>query len=409
MAEELFSGDRLQTHLALRERECLEEIADLSEAELLGTSPGELVEHFVSKFREETPAISESGITSDFEEVRIDVTDHPLYGTPRGRSRNYADGIRYVMRVPCEGNTFLLRLRPSSYELSSVHADIHPDCLVLSYDLLPYDADELPARQERDLSKLKRYLAWVAKDIAGFNDRIRGSSTHAVESRLERLRVAREAVQKSGYPVQRRSDAPRTYAAPTVRRRITPRSAPIPSQQQIAEPTLTDQDYEHILSTIGNMAMVMERNPSSFRDIREEDLRNHLLVQLNGHFEGQATGETFNCNGKTDILVRHEGNNIFIAECKFWHGPKRFVNAIDQLLGYSTWRDTKTALVVFNRQTKMSTVLDRVQRAVQQHPSYRNTLEYGFETGFRYLLARDDDPERYLIMTVLVLDVPGNA
>jgi hypothetical protein len=40
--------------------------------------------------------------------------------------------------------------------------------------------------------------------------------------------------------------------------------------------------------------------------MREEDLRQHFLVQLNGQYEGQATGETFNFQGKTDILIRAE-------------------------------------------------------------------------------------------------------
>lgn len=71
------------------------------------------------------------------------------------------------------------------------------------------------------------------------------------------------------------------------------------------------------------MVLVMERSPHAFAKMGEEDLRTHFLVQLNGLYEGQATGETFNFEGKTDILIRVEGKNIFIAECKFWTGPKR--------------------------------------------------------------------------------------
>ena len=43
--------------------------------------------------------------------------------------------------------------------------------------------------------------------------------------------------------------------------------------------------------------------------------------------EGQATGETFNAAGKTDILLRIDGKNVFIGECKFWKGPKAFRNS----------------------------------------------------------------------------------
>lgn len=79
------------------------------------------------------------------------------------------------------------------------------------------------------------------------------------------------------------------------------------------------------------MVMVMERSPQTFKTLQEEDIRNHFLVQLNGQYEGQATGETFNASGKTDILIRADGKNIFIAECKFGDGLKSFTRAIEQL------------------------------------------------------------------------------
>jgi hypothetical protein len=35
--------------------------------------------------------------------------------------------------------------------------------------------------------------------------------------------------------------------------------------------------------------------------------------------------------------MRHEGKNIFVAECKLWRGPKAHLEALDQLLSYLTW------------------------------------------------------------------------
>jgi hypothetical protein len=98
-----------------------------------------------------------------------------------------------------------------------------------------------------------------------------------------------------------------------------------------------------------NMVQVMELSPHVFYNMGEEDLRTHFLVQLNGAFKGQATGETFNFQGKTDILIRVEGKNVFIAECKFWKGEEALFATLDQLLSYLSWRDTKAALLVFNR------------------------------------------------------------
>ena len=72
--------------------------------------------------------------------------------------------------------------------------------------------------------------------------------------------------------------------------------------------------YEHALNVIQQMTLVMERSPSAFSTMDEEALRQHFLVQLNGQFEGQVTGETFNLNGKTDILLREGSRNAFIGE-----------------------------------------------------------------------------------------------
>lgn len=141
--------------------------------------------------------------------------------------------------------------------------------------------------------------------------------------------------------------------------------------------------------------------------MKEEDLRQHFLVQLNGQYEGQATGETFNLSGKTDILIRAEDKNIFIAECKFWEGPESLVKAIDQLLGYSSWRDTRTALLIFNRDRQLSTVLAKIPEVVKQHPNFRRKVEYKSETGFRFVLHHRDDVARELILTILVFEVPA--
>src|SRR5207253_7059486 len=97
---------------------------------------------------------------------------------------------------------------------------------------------------------------------------------------------------------------------------------------------------------------------------------------------GQATGETFNFEGKADILIRAEGKNIFIAECKFWRGPESFREALEQLLGYATWRDSKLALVIFNRDRQFSSVLEKIPEVVKSHPCCKRQIDYKSETGF---------------------------
>ena len=155
------------------------------------------------------------------------------------------------------------------------------------------------------------------------------------------------------------------------------------------------------------MAQVMELSPSAFATMDEESLRSHFLVQLNGHYEGGATGETFNYEGKTDILIRVQGKNIFIAECKYWDGPKKLTDTLNQLLSYSSWRDTKVAVIVFNRRKNFSSVLDVIPPTVEAHPNCKKFVGQQSETSFRYTFAHRDDPNREMTLTVMAFDVPS--
>ncbi|MFL9483439.1 hypothetical protein ACI6Q2_11730 [Chitinophagaceae bacterium LWZ2-11] len=80
-------------------------------------------------------------------------------------------------------------------------------------------------------------------------------------------------------------------------------------------------------------------------------LASHLASFSKEYF---VNGEVLNRRGKTDILVSDtNGNNHFIAECKLWKGEKYLLNAIEQLLeNYVNWRDTKAAILLFNREGK---------------------------------------------------------
>jgi hypothetical protein len=195
--------------------------------------------------------------------------------------------------------------------------------------------------------------------------------------------------------------------APVKRKRI-PTAKPGASREAFSpEPELQFEVYEQILNTLRNMVLVMERSPRAFSNMGEEDLRTHFLVQLNGQYEGLATGETFNYEGKTDILIRVDGKNVFIAECKFWKGPKALKSTIDQLLGYLSWRDTKAAILIFNRNKDFSVVLSQIPTVLENHPNFKRHIHHNNrETEFRSILHSNTDKNRELVVTILVFDIP---
>jgi hypothetical protein len=185
-----------------------------------------------------------------------------------------------------------------------------------------------------------------------------------------------------------------------------PVQTPLVSVKGEVDPAITQDDYENILKTLSNMAWLMEQHPGAFENMKEEHLRAHFLVQLNGQYGGAATGETFNCQGKTDILIKEKGRNVFVAECKFWRGEKFFLDTINQHLSYLTWRDTRSAILIFNRNSSFSEVLEKIQAIIPTHELFNADLGKLDETSFRYSFCHPSDPTRLCVVSLLAFNVP---
>jgi hypothetical protein len=278
--------------------------------------------------------------------------------------------------------------------------------IVLRYDS-PSDAPrDVRPLVDRTINEIEQYLGWQRSLIEAHNAALPSAAEQAIRQRRERLLARLERASALGIPIRRREDAPKTYVMPTVQRKAAPSLPPASTAQIQPEPAWAMDQYEDALKIMQDMALVMERSPAAFKSMNEEALRQHFLVQLNGQFEGKATGETFNMAGKTDILLREGARNVFIAECKFWKGPKGFGKAIEQLLGYATWRDSKTAILVFNRGMDTSTVLSGIEATVKAHANFKRSIDWPHESGFRYVFYSDGNANRELILTVLVFHVP---
>ena len=137
----------------------------------------------------------------------------------------------------------------------------------------------------------------------------------------------------------------------------------------------------------------------------EESIRNIILVILNAVFEGTATGETFNANGKTDIMLSYQGKVLFIAECKVFDGIKKHIDTIDQLVSYTAWRDTKSAIIVFNRNKNMSKVVKKVKNSIEEHKLFKKVLDEG-ESSVLSLFGHKDDINRELYLSTMIYDLP---
>jgi hypothetical protein len=376
-------------------------VAALSEAEILSSTVESLAERFEREYLLSTPVLHEN---ERFME-KPQETDIEVFDPWEGR-RVRARGYRMTLVVPFKGDHELFFCHPSTFTYNPPHAGVAPGTLTITRGVQQINADELKKAFDAEFATIKQWLGWVDGAVKTFNGTLRSQAQQKIERRREELKKAQDALAALGLPIKGGAEAPRTYSAPL------PQPSRPPSMPQAApvkplEPELAQQHYEHILSVVQHFAKTMERAPASFASMGEEEIRDHLLAHLNGHYPGQATGETFNVAGKTDILVRWQDQNLFIAECKIWEGQVAFAKAIDQLRGYLGWRDRKAALFVFNRRKDVSQVLKKIRAAVQAHAAFKRELTSPLGEGsFRFVLSQPNDESAELLTSVLVFDVP---
>lgn len=384
-------------------------IDSIDEDRLLSTPTDALCGLFLEKHRIDVPVLDEDSITVAQHEVPVDVRRNPGRYSRNWPGPLYANETIIEVDVPFSGDAKMFYVRPSTYTSSPPRADVRGERAALTIQVagVNLDKDRVKGHIDKTITSIKEYLARQRNDVLAFDTELRSAIESSIESRQKKLLHNHDLLSSLGYRLRERKDATRTFPAPEVRRRVTPVMPTAGIEPLTPVPTLLDAEFEHIIAVIEKMSIVMERSPGAFSTMNEEALRSHILVQLNGHYEGGATGETFNYEGKTDILIRHKGKNIFIAECKFWQGPKSLANAIDQLLGYASWRDTKIAIVLFSRQKNFTSVLTAIPDVVTKHPSYKRAVQGASVSEFRYVLGHRDDPSRELTLAVVAFDVPS--
>jgi hypothetical protein len=281
--------------------------------------------------------------------------------------------------------------------------------VVKRYDW-PTDRPAPPFDQEvENLDRqINTYARKIAEEVDAYNSELATIAREAITKRRERTLAARSHLDSLQIPVRQRQDAPTTYQAPGIERVPPPVPPPgAPERAKMPEPVLIGKFYEHIVKLIRVWAKAIERTPAPFREMDEETLRAALLPMLNSHYEGGATGETFNAGGKIDILVRVEDRNIFIGECKKWKGENSLAEALNQIFKYSTWRDTKLALLLFVNRDNISDIVQKTKAWLQSSEQFSAWEESGDERELRCAMHWPTDPQVTATLHVSFVHLPS--
>lgn len=405
--ETLFTGRTLFEEIDKRMANLPEAVESMDSNQLLITPIEDLVDTLDEMFRLDVPVLLEDRAKmEDPDELTINIEDH---GRPIALR-----GAQYQLTIPFQGDSSIFRHQPSKHDSMPPDGKVMLKNLHLRVTGFNLNRDEVKAALDKSLASVKLYLSWHQSQADAFNTQLRQKAREELEARKNSILAMKNIAASLGYPMRIRLDAPPTYISDEVRRKVLPKRTNQPpsstsTEKFQPEPAIGEVEYQHILKVMGDMAIMMERSPRTFAKLKEEEIRDHFLLQLNGHYEGNATGETFNREGKTDILVRENDRNLFIGECKIWSGPAVIPAALDQLLRYLTWRDTKAALIIFVRRKNFDTPLASIKTAVSAHTQMKRGPTDEGQTRFRYVFGKPDDPTHEIIVTVMVFHIPSES
>lgn len=413
MEDLLFHKPSLHTFLEGHLQRMKAYVGDLAPERVNAATDDELVTHVVSEYRIEPLNVYTDRAEAEHAETQVDVSHHFDRAVLDPSQQYLIKGNEITIHVPFTGDPELTLYTPNTFGANLPRGSIrkrgNEGGTIVMILALPADVDETQFNRWIDEQKngLRQYSEWSRRDVEAYNNRLEPQVRAAVAARRAQLEKQGSLLKKLSVPLRKRDSAPNPVPVPMPKRIVKPLPAPRKVEQEY---DLSEVDYEYVLKILRHESRSFEATPDAFMKLNEEELRDVVLAHLNGHFEGDAAGERFRRKGKTDICIEYENRAAFVAECKLWNGPKAFGEAIDQLLGYLTWRDTKTALLVWNKSVKDFTKLQgSVPQLLQKHGRFMRLLDAGQAGEWRGAFLATGDDGREIVVHVFLVDLANQV
>lgn len=369
----LFTDYRFTELKRKKLEEMKDEISSLSSEELDKNSTDSLALIFASKY---TPSQIELHDIKKEKAGQVEKEVQNRRGVPTpGSGTPTRKNERVEARFQFDAEKKLFRYKPSSFDLNPPLYDrIRSDEIVRYFDFHVgnQDAEELKEELGSDMeeweNKVRKWVGNLNSDLQQMQDKAESKARSAIERRRNEVETKDEVLEDLGVDTGDSSD--QGFVVPEKKRSIE-----LPKLGDSSSPEIMPEEhYLEILGIVDDLGVNIERSAETVRDLDEESLRDIFLAGINSHYAGIAQGESFNRSGKTDILLPYENKNLFVAECKFWSGQAGFVDALDQLLGNLTVRDSQACLMVFSNRSNFQKVLKRAVEATKKHKRFETVL-----------------------------------
>lgn len=409
----LFYEEHLPAQLRERQQRASQVVDNIPQEQFLVSTDEQLVAYVEGQVRVEYIVLHEEARSMRQEECRIEASNQEaLYHLVSWGEHLTVPGTRVIITTPFTGDAWIFNYRPSTSWSVLPRGRVEearggqPAQLILvieqSHDTSP---EQFKQRFGGEIDLIHKYLGSAKVDVEAFNSMLPGRINTAIQARRTRLERHKGIAALLDIPLQTKPGAPSLEPI-----RVEPRSLPrlpVPPKTGLKpEPGIILETYEKILNIIRHEARTYETTPRTYAKFDEEELRDVILAHLNGHFEGKAAGEVFRRNGKTDICIQEENRAAFVAECKVWQGAGQVASAVDQLLSYLTWRDSKAAFVMFNKSVKdFSSILKNLPKAISEHRCFIHWQETTEAGEWRAFMRSIEDEGRTVIVHVFAINI----
>lgn len=406
----IYAEDTLDNLLSSKRLEIKNRIESETEDYILNVGEEQYLEYLKSEFTLDVPEIHTDKVYVDTYERDIPGNRFPMEFIISNPHKTFKKDI-VVYHIPYSGSIELLKFRPSSWSSMAgyeINIDKPSRTIVLEYINFYNDAEKIKRSFDDSVRYIFGSYGHLKSDIEAYNNGLENFIRSTISARRQRISRKTDFIASLGVPIKKKTGAPQTFAVsqPKLKDKIQVRPI-VHTKGFKPEPTLDNDNYIKILKIINDVGKNFERLPSVYAGKYEEHLRDHILLTLDPNFEfGSASGETFNKTGKTDIQLRYDSSVVFVAECKYWEGEKGFLATIDQLLGYLTWRDSKTSVVMFVTNKGFSSVLETAKEAVKKHPNFVGEKVASDDNWFNYTFSLPDDTNKEIQMAVQLYHLP---
>jgi hypothetical protein len=160
--------------------------------------------------------------------------------------------------------------------------------------------------------------------------------------------------------------------------------------------SVDQNQFEKLIKAIQFLTNDIQRRPEQYQGLKEENIRDRLLIPINVTFKGRGNAEAKNCKGKTDILVKtKDGLNEHIFELKVWGGIETLKEAIDQIQGYLSWHNNYCGIIIFCYKSNFTTILKKVENYLVDNFKF-NKRDKLISNEFRFKLEHPTDKFKHI-------------